>query len=296
MIDPRRLRRSLAVALLLGTAGLPGGCTGPSGFEIEPPSVPARRSIRVPQDAPTIQGGIDAARDRDTVLVGDGVYRGPGNRDIDFHGKSIVLRSTAGAARTIIDCEGEPGEWHSGFHFTKGEDGAVVQGFTIRGGYSNHGGAIYCLSTSPAIRGCVLAGNRATVSGGALRCKYASPRLEGCTIAGNEAPVGAGIMVIGRSSPTLRACIIAFSKEGGAIFSGDSSSRPRLRCSNLYGNEGGDWAGRIADQSAAGGNLNLDPLFCDPASRDFRLRADSPCAPENNACGVRIGALDPGCR
>ena len=71
-------------------------------------------TIHVPADQPTIQAGIDAAADGDTVLVADGTYTGDGNRDIDFGGKSIVLKSENGPVLTVIDCEGNPGKARRG--------------------------------------------------------------------------------------------------------------------------------------------------------------------------------------
>ena len=92
--------------------------------------------INVPTDQPTIQAGIDKAIDGDSVLVADGVYKGDGNRDINFNGKAIVVISANGPALTIIDCEGTYAEPHRGFHFNNNEDtNSVVSGFTIVNGF-----------------------------------------------------------------------------------------------------------------------------------------------------------------
>ncbi len=51
-------------------------------------TVPAAADIlHVPDEYPTIQAGIDAGVNGDEVVVADGVYKGDGNRDLDFNGK-----------------------------------------------------------------------------------------------------------------------------------------------------------------------------------------------------------------
>jgi len=40
-------------------------------------------------DYPTIQAAIDDCNDGDIIACANGVYTGPGNRDIDFNGKVI---------------------------------------------------------------------------------------------------------------------------------------------------------------------------------------------------------------
>ena len=112
-------------------------------------------TIRVPSDQPTIQAGIDASVDGDTVLVADGTYSGPGNIGIDFEGRAISLLSENGPAATIIDCRCD----HRGFEFTSGEKlSSILEGFSILGGTSWEGGGIQCEGSSPTIRNCMISG------------------------------------------------------------------------------------------------------------------------------------------
>ena len=126
------------------------------------PALPAAE-IHVPAEQPTIQAGIDAAAHNDTVIVADGVYTGEGNRNLDFGGKRITVRSANGPDACIIDCEGDSGaEVCRAFHFHTYENRvAVVEGFTIRNGFApsgteplqNCGGAFYITDSSPTITG-----------------------------------------------------------------------------------------------------------------------------------------------
>ncbi len=57
----------------------------------------------------TIQEAIDIAEPSETVIVLTGTYTGQGNRDLDFKGKSITVRSTEPndidiVTQTVIDC------------------------------------------------------------------------------------------------------------------------------------------------------------------------------------------------
>jgi len=153
-------------------------------------------TIRVPAHQPTIQAGIDAAADGDTVLVSDGTWTGLGNRDLDFHGKAITVRSQNGPEACIIDCE----ELGRGFFLHSGESRtSAIRGFTItRGAVESgtayqweDGGGIRCEGTSPVIEGNRIVENTGT----GIAChNYGAALIVNNTIAGNQPNIGAGIM------------------------------------------------------------------------------------------------------
>ena len=57
-------------------------------------------------DFPTIQEALDACIDGDIIELTDGTFTGDGNRDIDYLGKAITVRSQSGDPEMCtIDCE-----------------------------------------------------------------------------------------------------------------------------------------------------------------------------------------------
>lgn len=90
-------------------------------------------------DFPTIQAALDTAVDGDVIELTAGDYRGDGNRDIDFLGKAVTIRSqTSDPAVCVIDCQGSAETPHRAFNFDSGEGPAsVLQGLTIRNGYAD---------------------------------------------------------------------------------------------------------------------------------------------------------------
>ncbi len=155
-------------------------------------------TILVPEDYATIQDAIDNASDGDIVEVGPGTYRGDGNRDIDFRGKAITVRSSNGPYDTTIDCTGSEG--HRGFYFRRNEGSdSVLRGFTIIGatvpGSDAIGGGILCEFSSPSIVDCIIT-ECATEWGGGIGVYRGSPTIIDCLIencsAGGFDQAGAG--------------------------------------------------------------------------------------------------------
>ncbi len=179
----------------------------------------AGRTIYVDDDGPAdfdnIQAAIDDSNDGDIIIVADGTYTGQGNRDIDFLGKAITVRSENGAENCIIDCNGTTTEPHRGFYFHSDEtSNSVLDGLTITRGYYEAGGGIqcgdshlYCSGSSPTISNCIIRDNSAKYEGGGIYCWCSSsPLIINCTIRGNTAEDGGGISNTG-SSPILTNCI-----------------------------------------------------------------------------------------
>jgi len=154
----------------------------------------------------TIQKGVNTADSGDTVIVLPGVYTGPGNRDIDFLGKAVTVRSTDPydpnvVVATIVDCNGGWLDGHRGFHFHSGEHpDSVISGLTITNGYADSGGGIFCDSSNPTITKCSIEMNHAFEGGGVYCINAFFLQISSSSIAYNSAGKGGGIYSDGTST------------------------------------------------------------------------------------------------
>ncbi|MBU1948273.1 MAG: C10 family peptidase [Candidatus Eisenbacteria bacterium] len=278
-------------------------------------------------DYPTIQAAIDDVLDADIIELGDGVFTGEGNRDLNFNGHPITVRSAGGDPEyCIIDCEGNPEE-HRGFNFVSGEGASsVLEGITIRNGYMgadssgaaivcannssptirnclirdseslNNGGGILCSGSSPLITESIFSSNLAAGNGGAIIVQDgAQPSITHCTFFANGALAGGALWISDDSAAEFENGIIVSGTGGGAVQCEGGVISDPLVCCDIFNNTGGDWVGCIADQYGVDGNISEDPLFCDQENENFHLQSESPCRADYNPTCGQIGALPLGC-
>ncbi|MFC1718911.1 PKD domain-containing protein, partial [Candidatus Poribacteria bacterium] len=200
----------------------------------------------------TIQEGIDAASNGNTVFVADAVYTGAGNKDLDFYGKSIIVTSLNGPANCIIDCENAG----RGFYFHSGEGSdSVVSGFTIMNGDSggNTGGGIRCINSAPTIEDNVITGNHDNNGGGGIYFGNSSAIIRRNVISNNTSDNGGGIYCNGNPAPTIENNTIAGNTAtgsheptfgGGGIYTYNSS--PMIVNNTIIGNSDPNGGGGIA--------------------------------------------------
>ena len=204
--------------------------------------------INVPVPYATIQAGINAAANADTVLVQPYTYF----ETINYNGKLITVGSlflttqdTSYISLTVIDGNSSG----SVVTFENGEGlAAILAGFTITNGSASNGGGIYCEESSPTLHGLIISGNSASNNGGGISCfESCYPRLENVTITENIASdSGGGISCVIACNPSLENVTISgntaqYSGAGIYCFEDSYPSLENVTISDNYtqGNGGG---------------------------------------------------------
>ena len=244
----------------------------------------------VPADYPTIQDAIDITVTGDRILVAAGTYY----EHLDFKGKLITLRSISGPEATVISKVEEPEPEPSPpiVTFINEEPaGTLIEGFTIRGGYSARGAGMYIDNSSPTIKNCIFLENKTYHAGGALSLvRNSFSEIINCVFIRNTGSSGGGVCTEDNAVPTLKNCSFSENRAdvgpGGAIASyGNSSfiltnsivwnnSPNEISAGSTapiitYSDIKGGWAGE--------GNIDLDPLFVDSENNNLHLSLGSPC-------------------
>jgi predicted outer membrane repeat protein len=214
------------------------------------------------EDYETIQEGLDAASEGDTVLVLSGTYAGAGNRDLDFRGLGIALVGQAGAGGTTIDCE----QIDRAFLFDDGEGpNARVERLTIVNGAADLGGGARITASSPSIRSCAFRNCVSTGHGGAIMVDEGAPALDACVFESNTADEHGGAVYLQSSPATFAACSFAGNSADyeGAVY-GRLPAAPMFDACTFTGNST-RWTG---------GAVNL--YGCSPAFSHCRFESNTP--------------------
>jgi parallel beta-helix repeat protein len=196
-------------------------------------------TINVPADQTTIQAGINAAQNGDTVLVAPGIYQ----ENISFTGKAITVTSSGGAAYTTIR-----GNQHgSVVIFNSGEtSSSVLNGFTITNGSAQNqfgldqGGGVIIVRSSPTVTNNKIQNNHSCGGGDGLALIIGAPLVKGNTIQKNSQKgcTGGegGAVTIGGGQGAMFIGNRVIGNQGG--FSLVSASNPLIQDNIIAGNTG----------------------------------------------------------
>lgn len=264
--------------------------------------------LRSPQRDGRYGGGVlvDAAAPRFEDCVFSGNVANYGGGAFSLAGAPLFLRcrftgNDAGngggigamedAGTRLVDCdiEGNTGVFGGGIDLFRSR--LVVEGCRIRGNAAYEGGGIRIVDRSAVqvrVSESLIAANAADLGAG-IHVWQGWLGVSGTTIAHNLAGAEGGSVRAIDADLAAEATIIE-SLEAVPLITCEASA-PRLSCVVLWGPIPWDPSCQVEDRV-----LIADPRFCDPASGDYTLAADSPCLPgEGTArCGL-IGAYGAGC-
>ncbi len=227
------------------------------------------------------------------------------------------------APGTVRRCTFEGNEAAAGGGAIRAEGGEITDCTFVanRATKGSDGGAVHLVASTP-VTGCLFLRNEAEGDGGAIFARDRTTTVDGCRFLGNRAARGGGVLVAGahllvrhstflrnaaekggaiyaptvsRRTLALETTVIQETLSGGAIAALPAAFAPSLVACNLFGNAGGDWTERIADQYPGNGNLSVDGMFCADPEDSLFIAATSPLLAVNNRAGVDIGASRAAC-
>lgn len=252
-------------------------------------------------DVPTIQSALVIASDGDVIELGDGTYRGLGNREVTFLGKAVsVVSASDNPENCVIDCQGTVANPRRGFLFNEGETNAtVLQGVKVINGWrgaiqypAGDGAGILIDGAGPIIRNCIFERNYAGKGGGVGSHFTEGAILERCIFRENRAILTGGGVFVHGSGITIRECVFSGNVSegaGGGLALDSNVNFAEVLQTTLAGNRSLVWGGGLASAAA-------DALFdrvilwgnCADAQGDDGWFANSSCRATFVCC-----ALDP---
>ena len=227
---------------------------------------------------------LAAAPDGATISVGPGLHA-----PFAVVGRSLTVRSIAGAAATFIDPAGV-----GRAVLVEGQAGQTfrLEGFTIRNGSAVDGAGVLVRSGAVMVEECVFLANVAAGYGGAVFVEAGSCVLRDITATGNAAARGGAVASLDEvaiESSTLEAN--ASSIEGGGLWAGPDAvvtlSGSRL-CRNTPSNVSGsiaDLGGNVFSQDCdSDGLCDLDEIgggarVAEPLGKGFAMVRDTEIRP-----------------
>ena len=192
----------------------------------------------------TIQHGVSAAANGDTVQVAVGTY----SEHVNWSNTGLSLLG-AGAGKSVIDGGG------NGTCLTLNyvPNTARVAGFTLQNGNTgdpNVGGGMYLAASSPTVSSCAINGNKSSFGAGMFfdisQTTFAAsyPTITNCSITNNtipyntNVPCGGGMYVGSRCQATVTNCVFSNNTDpnGAGGFCGAGST---TISNSLFLNNGG---------------------------------------------------------
>jgi hypothetical protein len=145
------------------------------------------------------------------------------------------------------------------------------------------GGGVYCLHSNVVLTGSIIARCTSVVAGAGLFADSSAPQIDHTTIKDNVQYVfleSEGGLYFRESNGMVSNSVVCCNV--GTQVGAEGTLLPTIRYSDIVGGYAGE------------GNVDVDPMMCDPAELDFYLHIDSPVRYAGEG-GTYMGARDIGC-
>ncbi len=193
---------------------------------------------------------------------------------------AMIGGNTIRGNRVLRDIGGGIASWNSTVE--------IHQNFIHDNFTNQEGGGVAILLGESLVRNNIIVRNRALFGAGVF-VTDAPGVIEGNTFVENastHSSVGSTIRSTSYVSPLTARNIVVRSIGGYGI---DCGLAHQVTCNLMLANELG--AFKDCEEQELFGNFEADPKFCDAATDDFTLAADSPCLPGNHPEGIECGLI-----